>query len=183
MIPKIDASLTQDELRHIFEASHPTVPGVWTEEDWERHRKYAYSKYWERRLAEPTQLSDAEVSDWTRFLSLAFLSNVAWGIVGEAARRDLLRPDQSRLLGSLGSISEFARRQLGARECLRQSSCVDQTLVDGLIDLKAFWALHELLRKPLTLGELHVLRQAISDRRVPRGQRHELGAALSRRAK
>jgi len=149
-------------------------------EDRERWRKYAYARYWENRLNEERALSEEELQEWQAYISLDFLNNVACGVVGEAARRGLLPESALRRLEAAPSITPHAARQLRARLALLGPG-VERALVDRLLDLKASWALHELLGRDLSEGELALLEAAAEDHRLSRSERHHLREALQRR--
>jgi hypothetical protein len=181
------AGLGQPELREIYSSTDPVSGerfGVHPVdlEEWERWRKYAYAKYWENRLDEDRALSEQEIQDWQEYIPLDFLNNVASSVVGDAARRNLLPEVALRALAAIPSITPYASRQLRARLALLEGGPMEK-LVNDLLELKASWALHELLERGLTVSEVDVLGAASQDKRLSRIERHALREALQRRAK
>jgi hypothetical protein len=180
------AGLSQPDL----EAIYGDAPGVAERlgiqpanpEDWERWRKYAYSKHRENRLAEDRPLSADEVEEWRAFVQLDFLNNVASSVIGEAARRNLLSEDALRTLPGTAGLTPYASRQLQARSALSRLP-LGPALVDELLDLRAHWALHELLLRPLSEDEIALLAAAAQDPRLARTERHHLREALRKRGK
>lgn len=181
------AGLSQPDL----EAIHGDAPGVAERlgiqpanpEEWERWRKYAYSRYRENRFNQEQPLSGAEIQEWQGYIQLDFLNNVACSVVGDAARRNLLSESALLRLQGTSRLTPFASRQLLARLALSRSGVVGRELVDELLDLKAIWALHELLTRDLAVSEVTLLEAASQDKRVSKTERHHLREALRLRGK
>ena len=181
------ARLGQAELRDLYAEVDPAGAarfGVHPAdlEEWERWRKYAYSRYWENRLDDRQPLSVEEIQEWQEYVQLDFLNNVACSVIGDAARRSLLSADALRVLSGTAGLTPYASRQLQARIALSRLS-LGPELLDELLDLKAIWALHELLERELREGELSLFEAAAQDKRVSRVERHHLREALRERGK
>jgi hypothetical protein len=179
------AKLGQSELQEIYSDESPTVAerfGIHPVnlEDWERWRKYAYAKYWENRLNEERPLSEQEIQEWQEYIALDFLNNVACSVVGDAARRDLLPESALRRLVATPSLTAHASRQLRARLALSRQGAT-QEIVNELLELKASWALHELLERDLEGSEVALLGAVSQDSRLSRAERHHLREALRQR--
>lgn len=186
MLDKL-AGLGQSDLREIYSATsaaagerHGFRPVDL--EEWERWRKYAYAKYWENRLNEDRPLSEQDIQEWQEYIKVNFLNNVACSVVGDAARRDLLPERALRKLEATPSLTPYASRQLRARLALSLGGTVPE-LVEKLLEIKASWALHELLERDLKEAEVAVLDAAAKDNRLSRAERHSLREALQRRGK
>ena len=83
---------------------------------------------------------------WREAAKADFLRNVALGIMGDAARANLLsRAQIDRLLGD--ELNPYAQRALSARRVLMDRNAVDAALIDALLNERAAWALHELLSR------------------------------------
>ncbi len=178
--------LSQPDLEAIYAdapgaAEHPGIHPADLDER-ERWRKYAYSRYWENRLNEGRRISAEEIQEWQRYIQLDFLNNIASSVVGDAARRNLLPEDAIPRLQATPGLTPYASRQLRARAALTKSG-VEPALVDELLDLKAHWALHELLTRDLGEIEVALLEAAAQDKRVSRIERHHLREALREREK
>jgi hypothetical protein len=187
LIPEIPESLTQEELRGLYRAEDARAAAAFglpagDDEAWGRARKYAYARYWERRLADGRAITTDEVDEWKRFVGAAFMGNVAWGVVGDTARAGLLGEDSIADLERLPGATSYATRQLRARALLA-SPLVDEALVGALLDVRSAWALHELLSRPLEAEEFRAMEAAAADPRLSRADRHELRQALRKRAR
>lgn len=181
------AGLGPPDLKAIYSDADPGLAGRFgihpaDAEEWERWRKYAYSKYWEDRLNEDRPLSEEEIQEWQEYIQLDFLNNVACSVVGDAARRNLLSASALLRLQGTPGLTPYASRQMLARRALSRPS-VERELVDELINLKASWALHELLTRALEEGEVSLLEAASQDKRVSRIERHHLREALRQRGR
>jgi hypothetical protein len=179
------SDLTQTDLKEIYSDPEGVALGRFAInpanlEERKRWRKYAYAQYWERRLNEQRALSEDEIHEWPEYIALDFLNNVACGVIGEAARRNLLPESVLRRLEAAPAITSHAARQLRARLALAESA-VEQTLIDRLLDLKASWALHEILARDLKEGEVALFEAASQDKRLSRIERHHLREALRHR--
>lgn len=181
------ATLGQADLRELYSTVDPAGAERWgihpvDLEEWERWRKYAYAKYWENRLDENRELSEQEIQEWQEHIALDFLNNVACSVLGNAARRNLLPESALRGLVATPSLTPYASRQLRARLALLREAPVRE-LVEELLDIKASWALLELLERSLKNGEIAALDAASKDNRLSRIERHSLREALQRRGK
>lgn len=185
MIPEIPESLTAEELRALYRAESGSCAAYGLAADdpegWERVRKYAYARYWNEWMDSKRAVSRDEIEEWERFVALPFLRNVGWGVVGDAARRDLLSADALQRLRGLSDINDYAARQLRARSLLSASSRVDAALVEGLLESHTPWGFHELLSRKLDPEELRILEAATADKRISRAERHSLREALRTR--
>ncbi|MEU5884142.1 hypothetical protein [Spirillospora sp. NPDC047279] len=182
MLPDLPDTIHGEALRAVYLEPDPAQANVLgldavTQDEWDRTRKYAYARYWQARLTAGEPITRQHLQEWKRFTGLAFMGGVAWGIVGDAAKHDLLSPDQ--ITGLLeGEPNDYAERTLKARRLLQQRTRLDQALIDALLDLRAAWALHDLIGACRTAGERSVLEQAAGDRRLSRNHRHHLAQAL-----
>ncbi len=181
------AGLGPPDLKLIYSAADSGVAGRFgihpaDLEEWEGFRKHAYSKYWEDRFNEDRPISEEEIQEWQEYIQLDFLNNVASSVVGDAARRNLLSASAIMRLQGTPGLTPYASRQLLARRALSRPS-VERELVDELINLKASWALHELLTRDLKEGEVSLLEAASQDKRVSRIERHHLREALRQRGR
>lgn len=182
MLPDLPGELRSEQLRAVYLEPDPTQAsglGLKTVDqvEWDRTRKYAYNRYWQARLAAREPITQDHIQEWKRFIGLGFMGNVAWGVVGDAARHGLLSPHQvTELLAE--ELNSYAERMLKARQLLQQRGPVDQALMDALLNLRAAWALHELIDTSRTADEWAVLERAAGDHRLSRIHRHDLAQAL-----
>jgi hypothetical protein len=181
-IPDLPGALTPDQLRAIYDEAEPSRASSLglketSPEEWERVRKYAYARYWQGRLATRAPIEESGIETWKRSAALSFLHNVACGIMGDAARANLLTSSQVDDLLTC-ELTAYARRALTARRLLMSRKMVDACLIDTLLDVRGAWALHELLHGDLDANAIAALASAIGDRRLSRAERHDLRRAL-----
>lgn len=183
-IVRVLDSRSQATLRDIYTCADPRESARFgirsVTQEWDRWRKYAYSRYWQNRLNDGSVISDEELEELQLQLDVELMHRVTSGILGDAARRNLIAPVALLRLQSSSSLTSYGARQIRARLALLGLDC-NADLIDLLLDLRAAWALHELLGGDLTHDQFSLVESATGDRRLSRVERHRLREALRAR--
>jgi hypothetical protein len=181
-IVDLPEDLDPEELRSIYRDPDPgraaaIGSSVKDQDAWDRVRKYAYARYWQHRINARIPMTASDVDELSRFAGLAFMTNVAHGIIGDAAKANLLSEDQVEILGAR-ELNDYATRALAARRLLLARRSIDDELMRGLLSRRAAWALHEILAGPCDEKAFGALERAAGDPSLSRVERHRLREAL-----
>ena len=146
-------------------------------------REHAFCGYWLARLQIERGLSRDSIS---RLLSYTDWWPVIAEVIGQLCRTDVLSNDDlDWLLETVPKTipqSRFSLEQLKALKCLRDQELGWQDKLPALLELKADWAVHRIIRS-IPLDQIDTARHMIEGSKRPRRARNELLAALQSKIK
>lgn len=177
--------LSNAELADIFNQESP--PPEWEPSSWKIHREHAYGTFWNRRLANGQPLSNAELEELLQHKEF----DTALGALGDAARLDLLSPEQCESIQTLPVLdglpkSDWLRSEVKLRTLAREleSEAHEETrrdLLDQLLHQRRLWPIVQVIDQ-LAPPELEYCLQALDDKSVLTKQNRELARQAIRKA-
>ena len=127
------------------------------------------------------RFSQNEVDELKSAFQWPLVRQIAMGFIGDAARRDLLSPEQVNAFMQLVPAEAYAGRQLRARSVLFNTTSPNETSIESLLSLRAAWALEELVGSTSVESELQTLERCLHDARLYRSHRESFRNAIRRR--
>lgn len=169
--------LSNQELRRIFnsEKADARILRLMEEEDlsWSTLCEHAMTELYRRRFEQNETLNEIEFDELRSYLASNPLGGVVPGIVGEAAKKNMLSEVQCIALLPEILGGEWASKQIRARLLLFQR-IANRSLVDAFVELKTPWAILELLEE-LSSDDLEAVRLQMRERNVlDKSHRHRI---------